>query len=164
MVSSPPLPSSVFAPGVAGDRVGLRRADHALDIGQRVAALAARGACGQVDGDRRGGILEACRVPAGAAAERVRAGAAQQDVVPAGAVERVVAAEAAQHVVARRAVERVAPAVPVIVQTDGAAWPAPLPPIASAAAIPTAAIAMRVRRVPPIRSLYGTARTTPART
>ena len=55
------------------------------------------------------------------------------------------------------------PDVPVIVQTDGAAWPALPPPIASAAAIPTAAIAMRVRRVRPIRSLYGTARATPAR-
>ena len=107
MVSSPPPPSSVFAPGVAGDRVGLRRADHALDVGQRVAALAACGARGQVDGHRRGGILEARRVAAGAAAQRVGAGAAQQDVVPAAAVERVIAAEAAHHVVARRAVEHV---------------------------------------------------------
>ena len=89
---------------VAGEPVARVRADHRLDLAQRVAfGVAARGrARGQVHRDpgSRGAVVG--RVAAFAAHERIGAAAARQQVVAGAARQAVGSRVAAQGVVARR--------------------------------------------------------------
>ena len=75
--------------GVAEDRVGRRGADHVLEPGQRVLAVAFRRAGGEVDGDRLRRRRRRRRCPAPRARRRAcRAEVAADDVVVAGPAAR----------------------------------------------------------------------------
>ena len=93
--------------GIAQQPVIVRRADHVLEVRQRVEALAPCQSVGEIHVERggRGGIGRG--VDARPAVERVAAAAAADHVVAVAAGDPVVAAAAQQHVVERRSGEAV---------------------------------------------------------